>query len=102
MGLETRKRGGLYFYRKRRIDGRVVSEYVGSGDLAHLAAHWDTLEHDKQAEERYRLSKTRAEEAASDKALADLEQTISTLVQGILLAEGYHTHKGEWRRKREK
>ena len=34
MGLETRKGGGAYYYRKRRIDGRVVSEYVGSGDFA--------------------------------------------------------------------
>lgn len=101
MGLEQR-RNNLYYYRKRRIGGRVVSEYVGGGDLAYLASHWDTLERDKQDEERYRLNKKRAEQAAGDKALANLEQAISTLVQGILLAEGYHTHKGQWRRKREK
>lgn len=101
MGIEKR-RNNLYYYRKRRVGGRVVSEYVGCGELAYLAAHWDNLEREQQHEERSRLNKMRAEQAASERQLADLEQTISTLVQGILLAEGYHTHKGQWRRKRER
>jgi hypothetical protein len=101
MGLE--KRGNnLYYYRKRRIGSRVVSEYMGGGEWAHLATHLDALERDKQDEGRYGLQRLRAEIMEGDKALAELEQLIRTLVQGILLAEGYHAHKGQWRRKRGK
>jgi hypothetical protein len=101
MGIERRGKGNnLYYYRKRRIGSRVVSEYVGGGELAHLAAQLDAWERDKQDEECYRLKVKCAEIMAEDKVLADLGQAISTLVQGILLAEGYHTHKGQWRRKR--
>lgn len=99
MGIEQR-RNSFYYYRKRRIGGRVVSEYMGGGDLAHLVAHWDSIKREGRDEERHNLTAKRAELMAEDKALADLEQTIGTLVQGILLVEGYHTHKGQWRRTR--
>jgi hypothetical protein len=99
MGLE--KRGNnLYYYRKRRIGSRVVSEYMGGGEWAHLVAHLDALEREKQDEDRYSLQRRRAEIMEGDKALAELERLIRTLVQGIMLAEGYHTHKGQWRRRR--
>jgi hypothetical protein len=31
IGLETRKRGGVYFYRKRRIDGQEAYRSIGEG-----------------------------------------------------------------------
>lgn len=101
MGIE-RRGNNLYYYRKRRIGDRVVSEYVGGGELAHLWAHLYGIERESRDEERHRLQVKRAEIMAGDKALADLDATISTLVQGILIAGGYHTHKGQWRRKRGK
>jgi hypothetical protein len=43
-----------YYYRVRRLNGRVVREYCGSGLLSHLAA-----EHDE--DERLRDMRQRAE-----------------------------------------
>jgi hypothetical protein len=46
MAWEKRKRGGLYYTRSLKVDGRVLREYVGpKGDpLAELTAQVDLLE----------------------------------------------------------
>src|SRR3712207_8080032 len=38
MGLEWHGTTGPYYYRKQRVGGREVSEYLGSGMFAELAA----------------------------------------------------------------
>ena len=38
---EKRQRGGLYYTRSRKVGGRVVREYVGTGPLAGIAALMD-------------------------------------------------------------
>jgi hypothetical protein len=41
---ERRERGELYYTRSRKVAGRVVREYVGTGPLAKLAAETDAEE----------------------------------------------------------
>ena len=100
MGWEERG-GRRYYYRKRREGRRVVSEYVGGGPLAEEIA--EMLEGEREYEEvvRRRRQRERAAleaEAAEVRAVGELVRTIT---HAALLAGGYHTHKGQWRKRRE-
>jgi hypothetical protein len=96
MGIE-RRGDNLYYYRKKRIGDRIISEYVGAGELGRMAAEADRVEREKQSEERLRTEVMGAEIMAEDKVFAEYAGLVNTLVQGLLLAEGYHMHKGQWR-----
>jgi hypothetical protein len=48
---ERRERGGLYYTRSRKVDGRVVREYVGGGILGELAAQMDAERRRRRQEE---------------------------------------------------
>lgn len=95
------KRGNrYYYYRKRREGRRVVSEYVGAGDLAEAIAAldaWDRIEQEVEREIWQRKKESEAEVIAEMDQLGDL---LRALTHAALLTAGYHTHKGQWRRKR--
>jgi hypothetical protein len=86
-----------YYYRKRRDGDRVVSEYVGAGELAQTAAILDALEREIRRAERQKREEARALDAQIDE-VCDLNRA---LTYAALLVAGYHTHKGQWRRKRD-
>jgi hypothetical protein len=100
MAWEKRQRGNGYYYRKRKIGGRVVSEYIGAGYLAEQQAERDQLEREREAQERAAWQRMVNEQRETDQELDQLEQTIKALVSVQLQAAGYHKHKGQWRRKR--
>jgi hypothetical protein len=90
-----RRRNRHYYYRKRRQGDRVISEYVGAGDLAQAAAALDDLE----AQLRRRLRQERQAGRALDAQVADACDLIRALTYALLLTTGHHTHKGQWRKK---
>jgi hypothetical protein len=99
MGWE--KRGnGRYFYRKRREGRHVVSEYVGGGSDAELLSKLLGITSDKAMTERQALRKQREEIEALDAELERACSLVDALIEATLLANGFHKHKGEWRRKR--
>ena len=57
MSWETRGVYGPYYTRSRRVDGRVVREYVGAGPLADIIAQADEAER-----EAHRLQRRRERE----------------------------------------
>lgn len=99
MGWE-RRGGGMYYYRKRRQGDRVVSEYVGSGPLAELASTFDDLTREKQSLQRERMQQEREAIRALDAEVEDVCTVIRVLTYAALLVAGYHTHRGQWRKKR--
>ncbi len=102
MGWETRKRGGLYYTRSRRVNGRVVREYVGGGLVGELAAAMDA---DDRAEREAEVGARRADRArlqAVDAVLEGPYGAAEELARASLILAGYHRHhRGEWRRRRD-
>ena len=100
MGWE--KRGHhLYYYRKRREGKRVISEYVGRGELAEAIATLDALNRHEQEGERAALRDEREAQRDVDQVIDAAEELLRVVTGAVLLASGYHRHKGQWRRRRD-
>lgn len=96
------KRGDRrYYYRKRRQGNRVVSEFVGAGYLGSLAAQLDDADRLRQQAQREQVRRERATQDDLDKQVDGLGQQLADLVTAVLLVNGYHTHKRQWRRVRD-
>ena len=102
MGWEQRQYGDRYYYRSRRMNGRVVKEYVGAGPVAELAAHADAVRRTERTAQAEALHAEQARLAALDAPLETLCELTEALVHAALLESGYRRHKrGEWRRRRQ-
>jgi hypothetical protein len=99
MGWEERT-GRRYYYRKRRQGGRVVSEYVGSGFLAELAAGMDETDRERKDLQRQAQQQLRAMSEELREQMAQLDDYTQTLTRAALLLAGFHPHKGQWRKRR--
>jgi hypothetical protein len=99
---ERRERGGLYYTRSRKVDGRVVREYVGSGLLGQLAARMDAELRRKRQQEAAAWKEEREQIEALTAPVEELCEGVEVLARATLLASGYHRHnRGEWRKRRE-
>jgi len=94
------RRNKKYYYRKRRIGDRVVSEYVGAGPVAEAAAAHDELTRQAQEEMRELLRRERERQGVIDRRVDRVCCLIRHLMYATLLLNGYHMHKGQWRKKR--
>lgn len=99
MGWEERK-GKLYYYAKEREGGRVVSRYLGAGELARFAQMMEKSRHEERGcyQEAWRRERGALERA--DRDAADLFAAADELMEAALFAAGFHKHKRQWRRKR--
>ena len=92
-----------YYTRSKRVNGRVVREYVGAAGapVAELAAAADAL---RRADRRAASEARRAEQASWQAALAplmELSRVADLMARAALLAAGYHRHsRSSWRKKR--
>jgi hypothetical protein len=99
MAFENRN-GRRYYYRKTRIGDRVVSEYVGAGEVAEMCAKLDRYEWARREITKIETAEFRAELESIDAAIDEACQINKFLVDALFLINGYHKHKGQWRQKR--
>ena len=98
MPWERRQRGGLYYCRTRRINGRRVREYLGTGVVGEIAAE----------EDAERAAQRQQDKVDAEGILKELEAGQAIIerfkheTQRILEAQGYYRHhRGAWRKRRE-
>ena len=90
-----------YYYRVRKVNGRVVREYVGTGAVAELIAQMDALERERRQLEALEQRQENDELKALDAELKIVNERANLAARAALLAAGFHQHKrGEWRRRR--
>ncbi|MDQ3256487.1 MAG: hypothetical protein M3R15_21800 [Acidobacteriota bacterium] len=99
MAWEDRN-GRSYYYRKERDGDRVRSIYVGSNETASLIAQLEEMRRDEQEEGRILARMDRERWHEQEAELDSLGEMMDAVATGVLLAVGYHTHKRQWRLKR--
>ena len=102
MAWETRQRGGRYYTRSRRVNGKVVRECLGCGELAENAAEFDA---DMRADQEHRRHAWQVEGEGFeelDQQVGQLCQACTQAMRRALEEAGYHQHhRGEWRKRRD-
>ena len=101
MALESRGKKS-YYYRKRRVGQRVISEYVGTGLMGKYAQILDEHERHQSEIERQALRALELREAAIDRQIDDIGAQLAQWVTAELLVAGYHQHKRVWRKRRDR
>ncbi len=97
MAWENRN-GRLYYYRKRRVGRRVVSEYLGTGEFTQLLLDMEETDRNRARAKRQAEQLEIAKWLALDQETNWALDMCSDLVSAALLLAGFHTHKGQWRR----
>jgi hypothetical protein len=91
-----------YYYRVRKVNGRVIREYVGTGDVAALAAQMDALKRERRQLEALERREEKNELKALETELKAMNERTELAARAALLVAGFHQHKrGEWRKRRE-
>jgi hypothetical protein len=94
-------KNGRYYTRSKRVNGRVVREYVGGGRAGELVAQLDALERQKRETERECARVERERVEALDAPLLELDELADLVARAALAAAGYaQHHRGEWRKAR--
>lgn len=98
MGWEQRGKK-FYYYTKKRIGKRVISEYVSCA-YAQYAAILDELAKENRDLERLAEQRQRDQHAEIDTMLKANEADLKRQLAELMKSAGYHQHKGTWRKKR--
>ena len=91
---------GRYYTRSRKVNGRVVREYVGGGEVGALAAQLDAIEREHRKYERESWHVEREEIEAFDESITKICEMADIIAQATMVAAGFHRYRGEWRRRR--
>jgi hypothetical protein len=91
-----------YYYRVKRIDGSVVREYVGRGEVAELAARLDLIERHRREGERAQIREVKDQLSELEQCVLEADALADLVAEAGILAAGYRKHhRGAWRKQRE-
>ena len=91
---------GRYYTRSRKVNGRVVREYIGGGECGELAAQLDAIKREQREHERRMWHDEKEEIEAFDGQIAKCCEMADVIARAAMVAAGFHCHRGEWRRRR--
>jgi hypothetical protein len=94
------RNGRIYSYKSVRRNGRVTSEYRGSGELAVLIGALDAEEERDREAKREELRSERVALESAERSLTEYFERVEDLTRAALHASGLHQHKRQWRRRR--
>jgi len=101
MAVESRNDGRQrYFYRKKRVGGKVISEYVGGSEFDFMLAEWKENDRKIARHEKNMREIEPFDLEAFDRKLDALEADLNELITAYLTGAGfYKTSSREWRYK---
>lgn len=79
----------------------MVSQYAGSGELGFFLAQADEQARIRRKWETAMLKRQIKALKEQTKKIRAVQHNIQELKAAVLLINGYHTHKGQWRKRRE-
>jgi len=101
MAWETRRGQGRYYTRSKRVNGRVIREYIGTGCAAEMIAALDAESRRECDKRRTARNASRAELERSAALMDRSWKGILGITRAVLVGNGYYRHhRGEWRKRR--
>ena len=89
-----------YWYRSVRDGDQVRTEYLGTGPLAEAMATLDAVKREERQREWAAMRAEREAQREIDRAIDAVGDLVRVLTHAVLLANGYHAHKRQWRKRR--
>ena len=102
MAWQVRGRRRYYYRSRRGPDGKVKKEYVGKGIKGSLAEAGDEATRVARRIQREEIQAIDNAVASLKALMLELETGAREMTHGVLLAAGFHQHRGNWRKRRGK
>ena len=99
MSWETRG-NKQYYYRRRKVDGRVIGEYVGGGLIGVFVEQADDERRQEATEKRQAWQDTVEADKELDAMLDEVTEAVNAYAGALMLATGHYQHKRQWRKKK--
>jgi hypothetical protein len=100
MGWKRRRNGRRYYYRVIRRGNRILTEYIGGGQIGEDAAKEDADRRAARASRRQNRQLRRQEHEALSDQLKEMHDEASAIAEAALLATSFYRHcRGRWRKR---
>ena len=87
-----------YYYQKYRVGDKVFSKYIGNDKAAEATAAIDEQQRKQRRLERMMIKEIFEKEKKYIDMAIDINRQNSNLIKALMLINGFHTHKGQWRK----